>query len=281
MKRFVARLSLVLTVVAPAALGAQAAPAAPEFKVLTVYRESVKPGKGDAHEAHENAWARAVAATKSPTPFLAVTAMSGATENWYMSPYADWADLEKSNKANADNAALVAVNKQYTAPEADYLSDGRMMVLTFREDLSYGGPADLAASRYFVVTRVSIRPGHNAEYEENRRMVKAAHESVKAADKYSMWQAVAGAPAGTFFTIAALKSLAELDQSATIHGTAYLAALGDSTARMKMTANQSAAIVSAQTDIFAFAPQQSVPPPAWVTADPGYWQRKAAPKKTP
>ena len=275
------RLSLLaLTTMAPAALIAQGTPAAPVYNVLTVYRETVKPGKNAAHDAHENAWARALAAAKSPTPFLAMTAMSGSPENWYMSAYPTWADYEKANQAS-ESAALAAIGKQFGSQEGEYLSDGRGMVLMFRQDLSYGGPADLAASRYFTVTRVSVRPGHDAEYEESRKLIKAAHESAKLTDKYSVWQATAGAPTGTFFVFVARKSLSEIDEGATIHGDAYRAALGGPEAQKKLAANAAAAIISSQTDHFAFAPQQSMAPAEWVTADPGFWKHKPAPKKTP
>ncbi len=280
MRLFAGRLSLVLSAVVPVALGAQATPEAPRLNVLTVYRETVKPGKGVAHDAHEAAWARAVAAAKPPAPMLALSAMSGAPENWYMSAYPTWADYEKANKAG-ETPALTAIQKQFSSMEGEYLSDGRMMVLTFREDLSFGGPADLPASRYFSVTRISVRPGQNAAYEENRKMVKAAHEAAKLTDKYSMWQAAGGAPAGTYFLFVARKSLAEIDEGATIHGDAYLAALGGPEAQKKMAANAAAAIISSQADIFAFAPQQSYVPPEWVTADPGYWKQTPATKKTP
>ena len=281
MGQFATRVSLLLTVLAPGALAAQATPAAPAYNVLRIYRETVKPGKADLHNAHEEAWAGALAAAKSPTPMLAMTAITGASENWYLTAFPSWADAEKSDKAATTIPALSTITKRFSAKEDEYLSDGRMMVLTYREDLSYGGPADLSASRYFSVTRVSVRPGHNSEYEENRKMNKAAHESVKAADKYSMWQAAAGAPAGTYFIFVPRTSLAGLDQESTIHGPAYMAALGDSLARKRMTANQAAAIISSQTDQFAFAPQQSVPSPEWIAADPGYWKHKPAPKKTP
>jgi hypothetical protein len=280
MRHFAGRLSLALSALVPAALGAQATPAAPTFNVLTVYRETVKPGKTAAHDAHEDNWARAMVAAKSPVPMLAMTAMSGAPENWYMSAYPTWADYEKANKAN-ESPALAAIQKQYSSMEGEYLSDGRMMVLTFRGDLSFGGPADLPASRYFSVTRISVRPGQNAAYEENRKMVKAAHESAKLTDKYSMWQATSGAPTGTYFLFVARKSLAEIDDGATIHGETYQAALGGPEAQKKMAANAAAAIISSQSDNFAFAPQQSIVPPEWVSADPGYWKLKPATKKTP
>jgi len=281
MVNFASRLSLAIAVLAPAALAAQSTPATPAYNVITVYRETVKPGKGAAHDAHESAWARAVAAAKPPTGFLAMTAMSGPPENWYISAYSSWAEYEKANKATDASPELTAIGKQFSAKEDEFLSDARGMVLTFRQDLSYGGPADLAASRYFTVTRVSVRPGHAEEYEANRKMIKAAHESGKLADGYSMWQAAGGAPGGTYYTFAPRKSLSELDENAAVHGAAYQAALGGPEGQKKMAANTAAAVISSQTDLFAFAPQQSIPPAAWVAADPGYWKYKTAPKKKP
>ena len=58
-------------------------------------------------------------------------------------------------------------------------------------------------------------------------------------------------------------------------------ALGGAEAQKKMNANAAAAIISSQTDHFAFAPQQSVPPAEWLTADPAFWKHKPAPKQTP
>ena len=273
------RLSLAVITLGPAAAGAQAAPNAPAIQVLTVYRETVKPGKGGAHDAHEVAWVGALAAAKSPTTMLAISAMSGPAENWYMSLYSTWAAYEKASKAADASPAIAAIGKQYSAMEGDFLSDARMMVLTSREDLSYGGPADLASTRYFSVTRITVRPGHAAEYEENRKLVKAAHESARLADRYSIWQAASGAPTGTYFLFVARKSLAELDD-ATLHaGADYLAALGGADGQKKMAANTANAVASQQADLFAVAPHQSVPSPEWVTADPGYWKHKPAAKK--
>ncbi len=281
MSQFTSRLSLALAFLAPAALAAQTAPAAPTYNVITVFRETVKPGKGAAHDAHEGAWARAIAAAKPPTGFLAITAMSGPAENWYISAYASWAEYEKANKATEASKELTAIGEKFSSKEDEFLSDARGMVLSFRNDLSYGGPANLAASRYFTVTRISVRPGHTDEYEANRKMIKAAHESANLSDGYSMWQAVGGAPAGTYFMFAPRKSLSELDENAATHGAAYQAALGGPEGQKKMAANTAAAVVSSQADLFAFAPQQSIPPAAWIAADPGYWKYKTAPKKAP
>jgi hypothetical protein len=252
----------------------------PANNVFTVYRESVKVGKGDAHDAHEAAWAWAMAATKDPAPFIAMSALTGPTEIWYMAAFPTWAEYEKSTEQTSP--AAKAVNKQYRPTEADYLNDARSMILRPREELGYGGPADLPNMRYVSVTRVSVRPGHTSEYEDARKMVKAAHEAAHLTDRYAVWEVTAGAPAGTFYQMVARKTLVELDSGAVIHGAAYQAALGGEEGQKKLAALIAAAVVSQETDQFEFTPSQSVPPPAWITANPGFWKPKApAPKKMP
>jgi hypothetical protein len=279
MKKMTRKLSLAFGVLVPVALIAQVAPVPPTYNVLTVYRETVKPGKTVAHDAHEVAWAGAVIAAKNPTGFLAAKAMTGSPESWYMSPFATWADYEKSNQAGDASPALTAIQKKFSSVEGDYLTDGRMMVLTSIPALNYGGPADLATSRYFSVTRITVRPGHKAEYEEMRRLLKVAHETAKLKDSFSMWRVASGGPVGTYYQFVARKSLGEIDEAATIHGPAYQAALGGPEGQRKLDALAASAILSSQVDQFAFAPQQSQPPAEWLKADPGFWARKPAPVK--
>ena len=113
-----------LCILAPVALLAEATPVPTTYNVLTVDRETVKAGKGNAHDAHEVAWAGAVIAAKSPSGFLAVTAMTGPSESWYISPFATWADWEKSNKANEASPALTAIQKQFSSVEGEYRVTG-------------------------------------------------------------------------------------------------------------------------------------------------------------
>jgi hypothetical protein len=266
---------------ATTALAAQSQPAAPMFNVLSIYRETVKPGKGPEHDAHEEAWARAAGAAmmKNQIPMLAVGAMTGTTEIWYMNIYPTWNDLEKA--AATSTPEMDAVDKRFSMKEGEYLNDGRRMILRLRRDLSYGPEADLVKMRYFSVTRISVRPGHAAEYEENRKMIKAAHEAARLSDSYRIWEVASGAPAGTFLLMVARQTLAELDSGDVVHGPAYLEKLGGEAAQKKMAANQASAVISSETNNFRFLPQQSIPPAEWVTADPKYWGRKPAPKKVP
>ena len=279
MKSYFRVLPLVLAVSVPAAMHAQTAPM-PASSVFSIFRESVKVGKGVAHNAHEVAWARAIAATKDPEPFIAMSSLTGPNEIWYMVAYPTWEDYQKS--ADRDNPAAAAIDKQFRPAETEYLNDSRGMILRPRTELSYGGPADLPNMRYVSVTRVSVRPGHTSEFEDARKMVKAAHEAAHLTDRYAVYEVTSGAPAGTFYQMVARRTLAELDSGGVVHGEAYRAALGGEEGQKKLAALTAAAVISQETNHFEFTPSQSVPPPAWITANPGFWKPKApAPKKTP
>jgi hypothetical protein len=251
--------------------------------VLSVFRETVKIGKGAAHDAHETAWARALAATKGTDHFIAMSALTGPSETWYISGYPTWADYEKATDNGNNDPALSAIAKQYRPGETEFLSDARGMILRPRAELSFGPAADLPHMRYVSVTRTTVRPGHAPEFEEVRKMVKAAHEKAGLTDSYAIYEVTAGAQGSTFYQFVARKTLAELDSGATIHGPAYTAALGGELGQAKLAALTASAVISQETDHFEFQPAQSVAPDSWVTANPGMWKPKppAVEKKKP
>ncbi len=276
------RLLVLASLVLPVVLTAQSPPA-PATNVLFIYRESVKAGKVPAHNAHETAWARALTAAKSPSHYIAMTSLTGPNEVWYFSAYPTWAAYQKNNEDVAANSVATAIGDRFVGGEADLLSDMRSMTLRPRPELGYGPPADLPHMRFVSVTRISVRPGHTGEFEDARKTVKAAHETAHLSDSYSIWEASAGTAGATFYLFVARKSLAELDEAATIHGAEYLTALGGEEGQKKLAAMQASAVNTQQTDHFSFTPSQSLPPQEWVTGDPEFWKPKASAmkKKTP
>ena len=279
--RLVTRGVALLCAVAPSLLAAQGAQP-PQSNVLQIYREVVKAGKAPAHNALETAWSWAMIQAKAPSGFIAASVISGPNEMWYIAAFPTWAEFEKLTDAGR-SPTLSAIDKRFRSQEDEFLSDARGMTLRPRTELSYGGPADLPNMRYLSATRISVRPGHTAEYEEARKMVKAAHEAAKLTDKYSVWEVTSGAPAGTFYQFVARKTLAELDSGATIHGPAYTAALGGEEGQKKLATLTANAVINSETDVLEFTPSQSVPPAGWVEANPKMWKRSApaaaAPKK--
>lgn len=265
--------AVALALFTPAIIAAQDM-APPKF--LQITREVVKPGKDLAHSKSEAGWARSLEAAKYPATSLGMSAQSGPNEMWWLNGYGSMAEMQKVNDAVDASPALTAVGTTYGPPEADYVSNTIGMIARFRDDISYSSGTPMTAVRFFLVTRVVVRTGMGDQFTEARKLIKAAHEKVKAADGYGIYQVTAGAPAGTFLIFSGRKSLAELDNDP--HGPAYVAALGGPEGQKKLTDMQIAYQASASTDLFKLDPTISVLDKSWAAADP-FWKRKAVAKK--
>lgn len=269
-------LTLSLATLVSPVLRAQGPPVANPYKVLTVLRESVKPGRGMAHDKLEEGWVRDLAAARMPFGILALNSVTGARETWFVSPFPSYAEYTRLTKVVADNPALAAVSERLDPQETEMLSDSRSMMLQLREDLSYGAAASLPQMRFFSITRVSVKPGYVSEFEDARKLTRQAHETARVQDSYSVYQAVGGAPAGTFYIMVPRKSMGEIDNDAVIHGAEYLAALGGEEGRKRLASKARDYMAGSQTDHYAFSPKQSIVSAEWAKSDPAFWTIRTA-----
>ena len=267
--------TVIATLVTPAALVAQDANAR---QTLQITREIVKPGKGGAHAKHEVAWSRALEAAKYTGGALAMTSMSGANEVWFLSQYGTMADLQKMNEGYAASPALMAVSDKYAPAEADMLNNSLTMIASRRSDLSYTSGTPIQALRYMTVQRIAVKVGHNTEFVDARKIIKAAHEQTKMPDGFTVYQVNDGAPSGTYLVLRGLKSLAELDTNP--HSANYVAAIGGADGQKKLNDMAMSYENSADVTLFQLNPAMSILPKEWSDADP-FWKPKAALKKTP
>ena len=253
--------------------------AAPSPRVLQIYREEVKPGKNAAHEKVETGWPRAYASAKWPTYYLAITSSTGPNEAWFLSGWDSLAAWEKSSQAEEKNAALQAQLQQLSAQDGELLSGARSVVANFREDLSYrGSEVPFGKMRYFYLSTVRIRPGHDSDFTDGIKIAKKAHEAAKVPERWSVYQVSQGMPAGTYLIFEPLQSLADVDNFPQTHGEAYRNAVGDE-GRKKLQEMAASGTLSSEVNIFAFSPKMSYANPEWVKADPEYWAPK--PKAAP
>jgi hypothetical protein len=268
--------SLVLS--AAAAAWAQTSPAAPAGppRVLQIYREEVKVGKGAAHEKFETNFVRAFAKAKWPTHYLAIATITGPSEAWFLTGYDSFDAWEKDRQAGEKAAALMTELDQLGEKDAEFLTGGRSLAAIYRPDLSYRPGVNVYQMRYFSVTTVRVRAGHFQDFEELRKLENAAHEKANVDEHFAVFQVISGAPGGTFLIFAPYKSLTEFDAYPVKHGKAYEDAVGEE-GRKKERELASAAIFSSENYVFAFSPKMSYPRPETIAADPDFWAPK--PKK--
>ena len=241
-------------------------------KVLTIIREFVKPGKaGMVHEKAESAFVQAFARAKWPTHYLAVTSLSGKTRALFLVGYDSFAAWEKDNQATEKNAALSQALDRAGVADGELLSGVDGGTFAYREDYSLRAPVEIAHMRYFEISVFHVKPGHDKDWDEGMKLVMAAYEKIPDIH-WACFQAVYGAPEGTFLFFTPIKSLAETDWMLT-QNKQFEAAMGEGMKRLRELS--AAAIESSETNLFQFAPKMSYVSDEWVKADPDFWKPKA------
>lgn len=241
-------------------------------KVLVIYRETEKYGRHTGHVKNEVAFAQAFAASKSPGRFLAVTAMSGPSEVWFLGLFDSYDAVEKSNQFDS-HSSMEAQLQRLSEQDAEYVSEATQIVARYDEKSSYGPPVDISKMRYFEVTTIRLRPGHDKEWQDLVSLYKATAQKAKLDETDSFFDVTYGAPAGTILIFTPRHSLAELD--AATANKAFDEALGESGMK-KWAELVQAAATSVRNDLYSFSPNMSYVPEAWVKGDPSYWKPKAA-----
>jgi hypothetical protein len=273
MKRSRGTLLAFVVVFGATILGAaQQTPPAPP-KALTIFREFVKPGKaGMPHEKAESAFVQAFRQAKWPTHYFAVTSLSGKPRALFLTGYDSFAAWEKDNQATEKNTAFSQALDRAAVADGELLSEVTQGTFVYRENYSLRAGVDISHMRYFEISAYHVKPGHDKDWDDGMRLVMAAYEKIPDIH-WACFQAVYGAPEGTYLFFTPLKSLAETDQLPA-QEKQFAAAMGDEGMK-KLRDLSAAAIESSETQLFQFAPKMSYPPDAWVKADPEFWNPKA------
>src|SRR6476620_242508 len=224
-----------------------------------------------AHAREASGVVRIYAKAKSPYNRLAMIPVAGnENEVTYFWGFPSLSEFEKSNAYLDSLGTTFKADFDRNAHEGeDYHSSQRDSLAVLREDLSYNiGAVDLPHMRNMRIQTVRVKPGHTNDFEEARRIVKAAHEKARIDENMAVFQVVGGAQSGTYLIMIPWKSL---DGVATLpHGKNYRDALGDNNSN-KLDKISNDAVMFESVDIYAFAPQLSYSSERMVAADPDFW----------
>ncbi len=242
-------------------------------KVMTIFREEVKPGRQPAHEKSEAQWPAALRKANSKGIYLAITSGDQA---WFLNPYASFAAIETQAKEEEANSLLTADLDRLWAAEGDMLSRTSALTAVYNEELSYRADWDVAKIRYYSVTTMRIQPGYGNEFEQIRKLVRAAHEKAKVDERWSVYEVVTGAPDDTYIMFFPIVSLADLDKVEELHGKEYREALGED-ARSRQREFQRNAVRMSETRVFRLNPKMSYLPKELTDRDPDFWTPKPPP----
>ena len=258
-----------------------AMPAPP--KVLLIFREFLKPGKGGStHEKSESAFVQAFTRAKWPTHYLTIDALSGKPRSLFLIGYDSFEAWEKDNQATQKNTSLSAALERAAAADGELLNDYDGAVFTYKEEYSLHNPVDIPHMRYFDITRFQVKPGHEKDFGELVKMYMAAYDKMPDVH-WATYQAQYGPEGNTYLVFTPMKSASEIDKSFA-QSKQVQEAMGPEGGK-KAADLSAAAIETSQTSLFIFNPRISYVQDEWIKADPDFWKPKAtasaAPKQSP
>lgn len=255
---------------------AQQSPPTGPPKVLSMFREDIKAGRGTAHENVETGYVRAMQRAKYPVYYLAMTAAYGGTDAWFVTGYDSFAALQKDRDDQNKNAQLTADTARMDALDAEFRTGQRSIVCVLNEAMSYAsGPVDISKMRFFSINTVRVRPGHDEEYREARKILVDALKKANADTNSTVYSVAAGMPGGTYMIFTPRKSLAELDPNPAM-GKAVQDAMGEdkSKKRQKLL---SESVIGTDVSIYAFSAKMSYVPKEWAKTGGDFWTPKPSP----
>jgi hypothetical protein len=242
-------------------------------KVLQITREYTKPGKaGMVHDKAESAFVQAMSRAKWPTHYLAMTSLSGKARALFLTSYASFEAWEQDNSAVEKNTALSAALDRASMADGELLDSVDQGVFVFRDELSLRPMADISQMRYLEISVYHVRPGHDREWNEVVKMVKAAYEKGVPDAHWGAFEQVYGGDEGTFLVLTARKTLAEIDRGFQ-EDKQFEAAMGEEGMK-KLDELYGASVESSLHQLFAFNPRMSYVADEWIKADPDFWKPK-------
>ncbi len=255
--------------------------------VLYIVREDIKPGMMPAHNTHSASFAKIFKALDTPNHRIALVPVAGSeNEVVYITGAGSFKELEQllqtTDKKMADASGSMKMELDRLGKEAPGLHAAmRDMFGIYRSELSYNPGVDLRTMRYFSITTVRVRPGHDAQYADYiQKMVNVARQKAKIDNLHiAVYQLISGAPGGTYLYFRPLRSLAEFDENL---GMKMRAAMSDDMKKdVDKTVND--AIMSSDTSTYWMTPEMSYVEKDFAAGDPGFWNPKPAmmPKPKP
>src|SRR5215467_14588524 len=174
--------------------------------LLQIYRDPVKPSRMAEYSRIEGEAAQACARA-STWPYITIQSITGPQEVWFISGFDSYAAMEHSAEPFARNAALGAELNRLLEAKTNLVTDPRAVYAHYRDDLSSSAGLIPPRTRFFTVTIVTVRPGHEREYEEIHRVLKSARQRAGAVDNRVVYQVVSGMPRNIYLIFSAHRTL--------------------------------------------------------------------------
>ena len=237
--------------------------------LLTIIREEVKPGRAAEHARNEAGWPAAFGRANDPNTYLAMASITGEPEVWYVIPSTSNATYGESLTRYDDNAAVTAELDRLSRADAEFINGTRTIQAVARPDLSMGAYPDLTKQRFWEISVVRVRPGHEADFAAGAHAYGSAAKRSAPGTQYRVYEVTAGMSTPAYIIFSSVAKYADFDQMVA-DGVKTMQAASDSeqTALRKFATD---AQLSWETNRYRLDPRQSYVPREVRATDPKFW----------
>jgi len=239
--------------------------------ILTISIEELKVGVGADHEANESGWPVAFGKANSPYYYLALEAMTGTPEIWFVAPYQSWTAEGEGMKFNDANPALSSELGRLAKADGPFLNGYRNIQAVARPDLSYGAFPDLGLVRFYEISTFRVRPGHEQGFENAAKVYMGLAKSNAPGMSYRVYQVTGGMPGGTYLIFGTANSYGEFDKQMAESNGMWAKASPQDMATLQKTMSDD--IMSTITQRYRVSPTMSYVSAEAKAKDPKFWNR--------
>lgn len=262
-------LAFMFTTAWAASAMAQAMPTT-QPQVLVIYREVIKVGHDAAHVTTESGWPAAFAAANSPDTYLAMTSMTGRSEVWFTQPWASYAAWGEAMKRDEANGALTAALARNSAADAEHVESLTVIEAVAVPDMSYGNFPDLNMARFWEVSTIRVRPGHEAQFAAAIEAYKAVAGRVAPEAAWRVYAVTQGMLGGTYLIYSSAEEFGEFDDMLAGGQTMMGALTEEEGAALQAFASE--ALINAISNRFRLDPKMSYVSEETKATDPDFWK---------
>lgn len=247
---------------------ATGSPGAPPFFLNVVHME-LQPGKNSTHSEQEAAIVRGYAEARIPVYWIEWDSITGPSGALYLNLFDSF---EQAAQAGAAMGAGLAAHPDLAKMQEQLLRDNvtslRTVFTLLRHDLSCGS-VNFARARLLRVTTIKVRPGHEGEFFEAARSIRAAKEKAHADAAWAVYEVNAGMPSPTFLFFTPMRSFQEIDDSVARRNL-YEDNQSDAL-QLKLREIARSAYISTESQIYSVGREQSHVSKEFAAGDPEFW----------
>lgn len=241
--------------------------------LLQIIREEVKVGHDVDHVKTEAGWPAAFEKAKNPYFSLALAAMTGPSEVWFIVPFDSNKAMADSLKRN-DEPAMAAELARLSRADAQHISGLRTIMAVARKDLSRGAYPDTSKQRFWEVTMFRVRPGHEDQFQAAAKAYGGAAGRVAPSTSYRVYEVIAGMPSPTYLVFSSVVSFGDFDKTQADGEAVMKGASAEERAALQKFSTE--ASISTETHRLRLDPGMSYVSKDVRAQDPAFWTPKKA-----